>query len=118
MSAREVAERLRKRRVTNEVQTPEGTLYVRGLTGRERSEYFSWIEGASVEGLSKQVLSDQRLLCIALCDEDGAALFDSEEAGMEVVGEWNHEDVTKAAKEVLRLSGLGKEGADAAEKKS
>jgi hypothetical protein len=117
MSARDVADRLRKRRVMAEVDTTEGKLFVRALSGRERTEYLVWIEAASDQPLSKVSLTDHRLLCMALCDESGAPLFENEESGMEVLAEWIHEDITNAAKKVLVLSGLGKEATEAAEKK-
>lgn len=115
MSAREVVERLRNRKVKAEVQTPEGTLFVRGLTGKERSEYFSWLNG---EGSGNLLLSDHRLLGIALCDEEGNPIFESEAAAIEVLQDWNHDDVMAAAKKALALSGLGKDSSEAAEKKS
>jgi hypothetical protein len=118
MSARDVVERLRKRRVVSEIQTKEGSIYVRGLSGKERADYYSWIEGVRDESFSRTLLSDHRLLCIALCDENGNSLFEGEADGLPIVQDWNSEDVMLAAKEVLKLSGIGKEAAESAEKKS
>jgi hypothetical protein len=115
VSSREVAERLRNRRVKAEIQTAEGTLFVRGLTGKERSEYFSWLSG---DGTGNILFSDLRLLTIALCDENGASIFENEQQGLEVLQDWNHADVQAAAKKALSLSGMGKDAAEEAEKKS
>jgi hypothetical protein len=115
VSAREVADRLRGRKVIAEIQTKEGTLYVRGINGRERVMYFGWLGG---EGGGNVLLSDHRLLALALCEEDGTPLFTDEVAGLEVLQDWNHEDVTAAAKKVLSLSGLAKDSAEEAGKKS
>lgn len=114
MSAREVAERLRARKVIAEIQTKEGTLYVRGINGKERVEYFGWLGG---EGGGNILLSDHRLLAIALCEEDGTRLYADEAAALEVLQDWTHEDITAAAKKVLSLSGLSKDSAEEAAKK-
>lgn len=115
MSARDVVERLRHRKVLSEVQTSEGTIWVRGINGRERVQYFEWMRGE--DGISP-LFTDQRLLAAALCNEDGSPLFENEQSGLEVLQDWTHEDVTTAAKKVLSLSGLAKDSAEAAEKKS
>lgn len=115
MSSREVAERLRGRKVVAEIQTKEGPLYVRGINGRERVQYFAWLGG---DGGGNILMSDHRLLALALCEEDGAALFTDEAAALEILQEWTHEDITAAAKKVLSLSGLAKESAEDAAKKS
>jgi hypothetical protein len=115
VSAKEVAERLRSRKVIAEIQTKEGALYVRGINGRERVEYFSWLGGA---GSGNILLSDHRLLAIALCEEDGSPIFSDEASALEILQEWTHEDVSAAAKKVLSLSGLAKDSAEDAAKKS
>lgn len=115
MSSRAVAERLRGRKVVAEIQTKEGPLYVRGINGRERVEYFEWLGG---DGKGSVLLSDHRLLAVALCEEDGTPLFADEKEAIDILQEWSHEDVTAAAKKVLSLSGLAKDSAEAAEKKS
>ena len=117
MSSREVVERLRSRRVRGEVDTAEGSVLVRGLTGKERDEYYNWIRGDHSNGAGSILLSDQRIISIALCDESGAPLFASIEEGVDVVGDWNMDDVTTIAKEVLRLSGMNRGATDDAEKK-
>jgi hypothetical protein len=114
VSARDVVERLRKRKVVAEIQTTEGTLYVRGINGRERVEYFSWIGG---EGGGQILLSDHRLLAIALCEQDGSPLFADESIALDALQDWTHEDVTAAARKVLSLSGLAKDSAEDAGKK-
>jgi hypothetical protein len=114
VSAKDVAERLRNRRVLAEVQTKEGPLWVRGINGRERIQYFEWMGG---DGGVSPLLTDQRLLALALCEEDGTPLFSDEKAALEILQEWAHEDVTAAAKKVLSLSGLAKESAEEAAKK-
>jgi hypothetical protein len=114
VSAREVAERLRGRKVIAEIQTKEGPLYVRGINGRERVQYFAWLGG---DGGGNILLSDHRLLALALCEEDGTPLFADEASALELLQEWTHEDVTAAAKKVLGLSGLSKDAQETAEKK-
>lgn len=114
MSSRDVVERLRKRKVIAEVQTTEGTLWVRGINGRERVEYFQWLGGDSGGHI---LLSDHRLLALALCEQDGTPLYADEAMALEALQEWTHEDVTAAAKKVLSLSGLSKDSAEDAAKK-
>lgn len=115
MSAREVAERLRKRRQKEAITTEEGTLYVRGLSGSERQEYMSkWSGKVGAEAL----LADQHLVALAMCDESGAPLYDTEEESFSAAKDWAISDVSAAAKVVLKLSGLLAESAGEAEKKS
>lgn len=115
MSARDVAERLRKRRQKEQFVTPEGTLYLRGLSGTERQEYMSkWSGKIGAEAL----LADQHLVAIALCDEAGAAVFDTADEAFNVVCDWAIDDVSTGAKIVLKLSGLSAEAPGDAEKKS
>jgi hypothetical protein len=117
MSAREVAERLRQRRIRGEVTTEEGQLYVRGLSGRERDEYYRWIRSTADSGESV-MLSDHRIVALAMVDERGAPMFESVEQGLEVIADFNSDDTTRLAKEVLRLSGMQRGAAEDAEKKS
>lgn len=114
MSARDVAERLRGRKVIAAVQTKEGPIYVRGLNGRERVKYFEWLQQDSTSVL----LSDHRVLGLTLCEEDGSPVFSDEESALQVLQEWAHEDVTAAAKKALALSGIGKDATEDAGKKS
>ena len=116
MSTRDVAERLRSRRVYAEVKTADGAIHVRGLSGKERDDYYSWIRGTS-EAQGSLLLSDQRIVGLALCEPDGTPSYASMEEGLATVADWNMEDVTAAAKEVLRLSGMNRGAADDAEKK-
>lgn len=114
MSAKEVAERLRKRRASEPFASAEGTLYLRGLTGRERSEYVStWGEKVGAEILE----ADQALVALALVDEHGAPIYESYEQAVESVMDWCIADVSAAAKIVIRLSGMGVEAKEDAEKK-
>lgn len=117
MTSRDVVERLRKRRLRSQVNTAEGVVHVRGLSGRERDEYYAWIRGTSDSGASL-LLSDHRIVAMALCDEDGQPLFASADEALQAVTDWNNEDVLQVAKEVLRLSGLNRGATDEAEKKS
>lgn len=116
MSAREVVDRLRKRRLRTEVKTAEGALWVRGLSGRERDEYYQWIR-STVDSGQSVLLSDQRIIALALVDENGESLFESFEAGLEAVSDWNSDDVMQVAKEVLRLSGMNRNATEDTEKK-
>lgn len=115
MSVREVAERLRKRRQKEAITTEEGTLYVRGLSGTERQTYMSrWSGKIGAEAL----LADQHLVAMAMCDEAGAPLYESEDEAFEVTKDWAIADVGAAAQVVLKLSGLAAESSSDAEKKS
>lgn len=117
MSAREVAERLRKRRKVEKVQTDEGVIYVRGVSGKERSEWTDrFVEGDLA--IKDRILGDQHLLAIALCDELGAPLYDSFEESFAAVCDYQYEDVTAAVKKVMSLSGMGNKAVEDAEKKS
>lgn len=114
MSARDVVERLRTRRVIAEVQTSEGPVYVFGMNGKERAEYWSWIQ-------SGDLMSDHKLLARVLCEESGTPLFAADEAGqaaaLDVLQDWAIEDVTRASKKCLSMSGMSKDSAEDGAKK-
>jgi hypothetical protein len=114
-TSREVVERLRTRRLRSKVMTAEGEVWVRGLSGKERADYYSWIRGTT--DTASIMLSDQRIISLALCDEQGTPMFETVELGIESVGDWNTEDVMLLAKEVLRLSGMARGATDDDEKK-
>lgn len=119
MSAREVAERLAKRRAWVQVPTPEGPQYVRGLNGREREEYLGWLRDDDPN--SQILLSDQKLLTRVLGDGNGSPMFAEDQAGQAagllIVQEWLIEDVMPLAKKSLAMSGIGKAAEDEAVKK-
>jgi hypothetical protein len=116
-SARDVADRLRKRRKVEKVQTEEGVVYVRGLTGAERSEWVSrFVENDM--SIKDRILGDQHIVALALCDEHGAALFDNFDDAFVCVCDWQHEYVAIAAAKVTDLSGMGAKSAEGEEKKS
>lgn len=118
-SARDVVERLRKRRAVSEIQTTEGTIYVRGLSGKERVEYFQLMTQVNEDGnvAGKVMLGDQSLVALALCDKDGAAIFDNQEEAFAVVKDWAHDDVVAAVLKVIELSGFTAKAQEDAEKK-
>lgn len=104
MSVSEVAQRLASKRIARPVQTEEGTLYIRGLNGRERAEYFG---GINAEGADRLIL-DQRLVAKVLCNADGSPAFDNEADALEVVLQWDIDKFVKpAVTEILSASGLG-----------
>jgi hypothetical protein len=114
MGAREVAERLRKLRKSEKLATPEGDVYVRGLTGAERQVYmekFNTLVGV------ERLTADQHLVALALSDENSAALFEDFDTSFQVVQDWPTDLVTEGAKIVCRLSGLAPASEDEAEKK-
>jgi hypothetical protein len=116
MSAREVAERLRKRRRVEKITTEEGVLYVRGLTGKERSEFVArFVEGDL--SIKDRILSDQHAVAVALCDERGAQLYESFDEAHAAVCDFQDEDVKAAAKVVMSISGMAAKAVDDAEKK-
>lgn len=117
MSARDVAERLRKRRKIEKVSTEEGAIYVRGLTGKERSEFVArFVEGDL--SIKDRILSDQHAVAVALCDEHGTALYETFEESLSVVCDFQDEDVKAAAKVVMAISGMAAKAVEDAEKKS
>jgi len=117
MSARDVVERLRARRARCDINTSEGTIHVRGLTGRERADYYTWLREQQTDNSGAVLLGDQRVIALALCDEQGHALFDDIEAGLIAVADWCVEDVTTVVREILRLSGMAQNSVEDAEKK-
>ncbi len=114
MSAREVAERLRKLRTKEKLSTPEGDVFVRGLSGTERVAYFEAFAGKS--GIDT-ISSNQYLVALGLCDETGDSLFEKFEECLAVVMDWPTDIVTEGAKIITRLSGLSAKSEDEAEKK-
>lgn len=117
MSAHDVAQRLRQRKRVEKVQTDEGVLYVRGLTGAERA---GWVERFVESDLTvkERILSDHHLVALALCDEDGKNLFGTFEESFTCVCDFQDEDVREVAKKVMSISGLAAKAVESAEKKS
>ncbi len=106
----------RKRRA-HKVETVYGDMFVRSLSGRERSEYMTLFIG---EGRSRNPLeANQHLVAMALCSSEGAPLFHSFEAAFAEVMEWDTEPdgpVEACTKKVLELSGLAAGEVDKQEK--
>lgn len=115
--ARDVADRLRKRRTVEKVTTDEGTLYVRGLSGRERSEWVTRFMSPDME-VKERLLGDQNIVALALCDEHGAPLYDDPKEAFEAVCDWSIDDVAAAAAVVTKMSGMAVKATEDAAKKS
>lgn len=115
MSAKDVAERLRKLRKAEILETPEGQLFVRGLSGTERHEYMQAF--TAIKGVDR-LKADQHLVALALCgDSKGSPVFDAFDEAMGVVLDWPIDVVTAGAKIICRLSGLASDSETEAEKK-
>jgi hypothetical protein len=115
MSAKEVAERLRKRRPIEKFESSEGNVWLRGLSGKERADYMGRWHGK----VGNDVLdADADVVSIALVEENGAASYASVAEALDAVRDWSIPDVSAAAKIILRLSGLDGDSAEGAEKKS
>lgn len=115
-AAREVADRLRKKRPVEKVSTDEGTVYVRGLSGKERQSYMEMYSEFAEPRLPR-LLADHNLVAIAICDENGAALYESHAETLEVISDWTIDVVNAAAAKVCEISGLSSASASATEKK-
>lgn len=116
MSVKDVAKRLSQKKRVYPVQTDEGTIYVRGLNGAERNEYFKLITDGSTD--MERLVANQRLLASQLCNEDGTAAFDSLDEAFEAVLQWDISTYVKpAVDEILKVSGLSKESQEDAAKK-
>ena len=104
---------------TEAVEVPEwgGTVYVRALTGVERDEY----EGSRVSVKGKKVelnYKNTRAKLVALCavDEQGSRLFTEED--VPALGRRNAAALNRVFLVAQRLSALGPEDVEDAEKNS
>jgi hypothetical protein len=115
-SAKEIAERLAKRKRVYPVTTDEGVLHVRGMNGTERNDYFNSITSEGND--SEKLIANQKLIARYLCNEDGSPAFEKFEEALAVVLQW---DIPHAVKpmvdQILKASGLGEGAQDEAEKK-
>lgn len=118
MSAREVAERLRKRRTAAKIQTDEGAFYVRGLSGTERAEYFGKYTANATLSPAERLKSDQYLVALAMCEEDSSPMYDRFEDAFQCACDWEIPTINEAVKKILELSGMGDHAKVEAEKKS
>lgn len=116
MSDREVAERLRKRRPITEVQTEEGTIHVRGLSGAERKDYLDRFRD-KMNG-TDVLIADQHLVALALVDASGTAIYETFDDSIAAVCDWAIPIVQLVAKSILDLSGLSKNALEESEKNS
>lgn len=116
MSARDVGERLRKRRTIRKITTDDGAIHVRSLSGTERKH---WIQAFRGENGQDASFIDQYLVAMAWCDEAGSAVHDSFEDAFAVVRDWDIPTVVSpAAKAVLEMSGMAEKSVEDTEKKS
>lgn len=111
MSGQEIGEKLRALRSTAALDTPVGVLHLRGLTGKERSEYFSQFKAAGFDPST----AEHRLVATCWSNEDGTPVYANGEALL-VVMDWDPEIVSKASALVLQKSGLSKDAAQESEK--
>jgi hypothetical protein len=116
MSVKEVALRLAKRKKVYPVQTDDGSLYVRGLNGVERNQYFESITNGATD--LEKLVANQRLIAAQLCNEDGTPVFDDEKEGFETILQWDIASYVKpAVDEILRASGMKDDSPEQAAKK-
>lgn len=116
-SAKEIAERLAKRKKTHAVTTDEGVLYVRGMNGRERNEYFNNITSDATKD-DEKLIANQKLIAKYLVNEDGSQVFEDENEALKLILEWDIPGCVKpVTDQILKASGLGEGAQEEAEKK-
>jgi hypothetical protein len=113
MSVRELIKKSRPR--VHACETSVGTMYVKGLSGASRQQYSE---------LSKDgTLPLHTIAALALCEEDGSMLFDlSSDKGVAIANtelkEMDGVDLQAICLTLFEVSGLAKDSASNAEKKS
>jgi hypothetical protein len=95
---------------------PDYDVYVRGLTGVQRAEYFAALVEVGPDGKARAKAGDNNKLLafFGLCDESGEPLF-TDRADVDLLGHKNAAAIDRVARAVQRLSGLGVNAAEEAQ---
>lgn len=111
MSTRDVIRRSRPK--VHEVQTDEGPVYVRALSGTGRQKYLDIAEEAGDK------FPAGRVAALALCEADGTPSYDPDkEDDVRECSEMGTPTLDAICLKLVEVSGLTKKAGDDAEKKS
>jgi hypothetical protein len=111
LSKADIIGKAHQRRI-EKVSVPEwgGDVHVRSLTGTERDRFDAWAEerkkrlGTPTERSSDQAVTG-RLCTLAICDEQGVALFGEDDA--EALGATDGAGLNRVVQKIQQMAGLG-----------
>lgn len=110
MSTRDTIRKARPK--VHAVETPDGPVYVRALSGAGRQRYLDFVEAADGK------VPYGRVAALALCEPDGTMVYDPEEpADVEECAEIDGQTLDSICMKLFEVSGLTKKAGDDAEKK-
>jgi hypothetical protein len=113
MSTRETLRRLRPKVTT--VETAEGPVFVRAMSGVGRMEYFRLVREAGDGGMAPM----HEIAALGLCDQDGTLVFDVENpADLAELAAFDGDVLQRICMALLDTSGMSARAQEDAEKKS